>query len=188
MRKIVAAEFMSLDGVIEGPDKWHFPYFNDEMGAAQMAIQAETDTILLGRRTYEEFAGVWPNRTAADTGPIADFMNDTPKLVASTTLKAVEWKNSKLLGGNVARELAGLKGQPGKNIFIIGSATLVRSLLNDGVLDELHIMLDPVVVGSGKRLFEDVSDQMALKLVDSKAFSTGVVSLTYAPPQKAPAP
>jgi dihydrofolate reductase len=180
LRRIIAAEFMSIDGVVESPDKWHSPYFNDELGEAQSLIQAETDTILLGRRTYEEFAQVWPKRTTAEVGPIADFINNTPKLVASTTLRTVEWHNSSLIKGNVAQELRNLKQQPGATIFIIGSPTLVRSLLYDGVLDELRLLVDPIIVGQGKRLFEGVEVQLPLKLVDSKTFKTGVLSLTYA--------
>jgi dihydrofolate reductase len=179
MRKIVAGLFISLDGVIEAPEQWHFPYFNDEMGEAVGSQMAAADTMLLGRRTYEEFAGYW-----ADKGSdveFADVMNNTPKLVASTTLKAVEWQNSTLLGDDVAEELRRLKQEPGKNISITGSATLVRSLLRDGLIDELRLLVHPIVVGSGKRLFEDQAERVPLKLVDSQVFSTGVLYLTYAP-------
>ncbi len=182
MRKIVAGLFMSLDGVVEAPDQWHFPYFNEEMGAAVGAAMAAGDTMLLGRRTYEEFAGYWPHQ-GSDV-PMADQMNNTPKLVVSTTLDRVEWQNSTLIRGNVAEALTGLKQQPGKNINITGSGTLVRSLLRDGVLDELQLLVHPIVVGSGKRLFEDIGAQVPLKLVDSTAFSTGVVSLTFQPADK----
>lgn len=178
MRKIVAGLFVSLDGVIESPEKWQFPYFNDQVGAAVGAQMAASDTMLLGRRTYEEFAAYWPDH-GSDV-PFADQMNDTPKLVASTTLRSVQWKNSTLIDGNVAEELAKLKQQPGKNISITGSATLIRSLLRENVLDELNLLVHPVVVGSGKRLFTDGSEH-ALKLVDSMTFDTGVVSLTYQP-------
>jgi dihydrofolate reductase len=180
MRKIVAGLFISLDGVVESPDKWHFPYFNDEMGQAVGAQMAAADTMLLGRRTYQEFASYWPHQTS-DVPP-ADYMNNTPKLVVSTTLKApLEWQNSTLISGNFAQELTRLKRQPGKNIATTGSATLVRSLLRDNLLDELNLLLHPIVVGSGKRLFDDGIGQVPLKLVDSKTFSTGVLSLTYEP-------
>ncbi len=179
MRKIVAGLFVSLDGVMESPEQWHFPYFNDEMGAAVGAQMAETGTMLLGRRTYEEFAAFWPNQDADD--PTAGHMNTMPKVVVSTTLQAVEWQNSTLIRDNVADEIAKLKGQPGKNIGITGSGTLVRSLLRDGLLDELHLLVHPIVVGSGKRLFEDGGAQVPLKLVDSRTFSTGVLSVTYEP-------
>jgi len=179
MRKIVAGLFVSLDGVMESPEQWHFPYFNDEMGAAVDAQLAASDTMLLGRRTYQDFAGFWPNQGGDD--PVAAHMNNTPKVVVSTTLEAVEWQNSTLIRGNVAEELARLKRQPGKNIGITGSGTLVRSLLRDGLLDELNLLVHPIVVGSGKRLFEDGGSQVPLSLVDSKTFSTGVLSLTYRP-------
>jgi len=179
MRKIVAGLFISLDGVVESPEKWHFPYFNDEMGAAVGALMAASDTMLLGRVTYQGFAAFWPNAGADD--PVAAQMNNTPKLVVSTTLDTVEWQNSTLIKGNVAEELTKLKQQPGKDIGITGSATLVRSLLRDNVLDELHLLVHPIVVGSGKRLFPDGGDQVALGLVDSQTFSTGVLHLTYAP-------
>src|SRR5205085_4151087 len=174
-RKIVAGLFISLDWVFESPEKWHFPYFNDEMGAAVGNAMATTDTMLLGRHTYEEFAGYWP--TSQDD--FAAHMNDTPKLVVSNTLKSLDWQNSTLVSGDVAGELNRLKQQPGKNIGITGSGTLVRTLLRDGVLDELNLLVHPIVIGSGKRLFDEGSGQIPLKLVDSQIFSTGVLSLTY---------
>ena len=179
MRKIIAGLFMSLDGVVESPEQWHFPYFNDEMGAAVGAQMAESDAMLLGRRTYQEFAAYWADKGSDE--PFADQMNKTPKYVASTTLDKVEWENSTLIEGNVVEELTKLKQQPGKNISITGSATLVRSLLQDGVLDELRLLVHPIVVGHGKRLFEEGTGQVPLKLVDSKTFTTGVLSLTYQP-------
>jgi dihydrofolate reductase len=179
MRKIVAGLFISLDGVIEAPEQWHFPYFNDEMGEAVGSQMAAADTMLLGRHTYEEFAAYWPNQ-GGDV-EFAAVMNDTPKLVASTTLKTVEWRNSTLLGDDVAQELRRIKQEPGKDISITGSATLVRSLLRDGLIDELRLLVHPIIVGSGKRLFEDETERVPLKLVDSQTFSTGVLYLTYAP-------
>ncbi len=181
MRKIKSHFFISLDGVVESPDKWHFPYFNDEMGDAVGSQMASADAMLLGRVTYQEFAGYWPHQTS--DVPIADYMNTTPKLVVSTTLDTVEWQNSTLITGDVAGELRRLKQQPGKDISITGSATLVRSMLRDGVLDELRLLVHPIVVGSGKRLFDDGGDRdrVALKLVESRTFTTGVLYLTYAP-------
>jgi dihydrofolate reductase len=179
MRKIVAGLFISLDGVVEAPHLWHFPYFNEEMGADVSSQIAEADTMLLGRRTYEEFASYWPQQSS--DVPLADHMNSTPKIVVSTTLQSVDWQNSRLISGNVAEELRRLKEGSGKNIGITGSGTLVRSLLRDGLLDELHLLVHPIVVGSGKRLFEEDSGQVPLKLVESKTFSTGVLSLAYAP-------
>ena len=181
MRKIVAGLFITLDGVVESPEQWQMPYFNDEMGAEIGAQMAAADTLLLGRRTYQEFAAFFANQTG---DPMAAQMNNTPKLVVSTTLDAVEWQNSTLIVGNVAEELTRIKQKPGKNINISGSATLVRSLLWDNLLDELHLLVHPIVVGSGKRLFPDGGDQVALKLVGSQTFSTGVLHLTYEPTAK----
>jgi dihydrofolate reductase len=133
--------------------------------------------MLLGRVTYQEFAGYWP-RQSSDV-EAADFMNNTPKIVVSTTLESADWQNSRLIKSNVAEELTKLKQQPGKNIGITGSPTLVRSLLRDNLLDELRLLVHPLVVGKGKRLFPDGIDQILLKLVDAKTFSTGVLDLTY---------
>jgi dihydrofolate reductase len=180
MRKVIAGLFLSLDGVMESPEKWHFPYFNDEMGEAVGAAMAAADAMLLGRVTYQEFASYWPGVSSEDQ-PFADHMNNTPKYVVSTTLDKVEWNNSTLIKGNVAEEISKLKQQPGKNIGITGSATLVQSLLQEDLLDELGLMIHPVVVGTGRRLFEEGGGQKGLKLVDSRTFSTGVVSLTYQP-------
>jgi dihydrofolate reductase len=184
MRKVTAGLFVSLDGVTESPEKWHFPYFNDEMGEAVGAAMAAADAMLLGRVTYEEFASYWPGVSSEDQ-PFADYMNTAPKYVASRTLEEpLEWNNSTLIKGNLAEEIRRLKRQPGKNIGITGSVTLVRSLLQEDLLDELGLMIHPVVVGSGKRLFEERGDPKGLKLVDSKTFSTGVVYLTYQPAGK----
>ena len=183
MRKVTAGLFVSLDGVTESPEKWQLPYFNDEMGEAIGAAMAAADAMLLGRVTYQEFASYWPGVRSEDQ-PFADYMNNTPKYVVSTTLDTVEWSNSTLIKGNLAEEITKLKQQPGKNIGITGSTTLVQSLLQDDLLDELGLMIHPVVVGSGKRLFEEGGDLKALKLIDSKTFSTGVVSLTYQPTGK----
>jgi dihydrofolate reductase len=180
MRKIVAGLFISLDGVVEAPDKWHFPYFDEEMGAAVQAMTDGNDAMLLGRRTYEEFAAYWPN----STDDFADHMNGTPKYVVSNTLTAAEWQNSTLISGDAIKELARIKEQPGGDLSISGSGTLVRSLLRDGLLDELGLLVHPIVVGRGKRLFEDMAEQVGLKLVDAKTFRNGVLSLTYAPADK----
>ncbi|MHB8645883.1 MAG: dihydrofolate reductase family protein [Thermomicrobiales bacterium] len=179
MRKIVAGLFISLDGVIEAPETWHFPYFTDEMGAAVAAQMDAADTMLLGRRTYEEFAGFWPNQSNDD--PFAARMNNTPKIVVSTTLDAVTWQNATLIRGNVAEALTQVKQQPGKQIGVTGSATLVRSLLRERLLDELWLMVHPIVVGSGKRLFPDGCERTPLTLVSSQTYSTGVLSLIYQP-------
>jgi dihydrofolate reductase len=179
MRKIVAGLFMSLDGVVESPEQWQFPYFNDEIGQALGSSMAASDTLLLGRRTYQEFAATWPGRGSDD--PVGAYMNNTPKLVASTTLDSTDWQNSTLLNGDLADQLCKLKQQPGKNITITGSITLVRSLLHDGLLDELALMVCPIVVGHGQRLFDDWNEQLQLNLQDATTFSTGVLSLSYTP-------
>lgn len=179
MRKIVAGLFVSLDGVVENPQDWHFPYFNDEMGESVGRTMGSSDTMLLGRKTYEGFAAYWPQQ--GDDVPMAAEMNAMPKLVASTTLQSVEWQNSTLIEGDVAEELTRLKSQPGKNIGITGSVVLVRSLLRAGVLDELVLLLHPIVVGKGQKLFDDMGEQIPLKLANSKTFTTGVLELTYVP-------
>jgi dihydrofolate reductase len=178
MRKVIAALFVSLDGVTEAPQDWNPAYFNEEMGAAIGEAMSNSDALLMGRVNYEEWAAYWPNQSA-DQSNFADYMNNTPKYVVSTTLKDVEWNNSKLLGGDLA-EVAKLKEEPGKDITISGSATLVRSLIREGLLDELRLMIHPVVVGHGRRLFED-GEQAAFELADSRTFETGVVYATYRP-------
>ena len=182
MRKIVAGLFISLDGVVEAPDQWHFPYFNDEMGEAVTAQMDAADAMLLGRVTYQEFAGYWPQQGSEVER--ADHLNNTPKFVVSTTLDRAEWQNTILISGDVVEELTRLKQQPGKDISVVGSGTLVRSLLRDGLLDELRLLVHPIVVGHGKRIFPDGTDQKPLKLVESKTFSTGVLYLTYQPAQR----
>jgi dihydrofolate reductase len=178
MRKIAAGLFMSLDGVMESPEQWTGPYMNDEMGQAIGAQLAAADTMLLGRVTYQTFAAAF----AEGTDPMAAQMNSTPKLVVSTTLGKAEWQNSTLINGDVVTELTRLKQLPGKNIAISGSATLVRSLLYARMLDELNLLVPPLVVGRGRRLFEDDGTQVPLKLLDTKTFSSGVLSLSYGPP------
>ena len=181
MRKVIALELVSVDGVMEKPEEWSFSYSNDEMAEANASGMADSDAMLLGRVTYEEFASYWPYQNSADQ-PFTDYLNDTPKYVVSTTLEEpLEWQNSTLIKGNVAEQIAKLKRQPGKDITILGSATLVGSLLADDLLDELRLMVHPVVLGRGKRLFADEGDRKPLELVDSKTFSTGVLYLTYRP-------
>ncbi|MFJ9410675.1 dihydrofolate reductase family protein [Streptomyces sp. NPDC101393] len=177
MRKITAGTFLSLDGIAGAPETWHFPYFNDEMGAVVQAQMAASDTMLLGRHTYEAFAAYWPQSEDAFAG----HMNSTPKLVVSTTLERAEWQNSTVIGGDdPLAELARLKEKPGKNLAVTGSLTLVRSLLRAGLLDELHLLVHPVIVGSGKRLFAG-DGRIPLRLAGSTTLSTGVLSLVYTP-------
>ena len=179
MRKITASLFVSLDGVAEAPEKWHLEYFTDEMGAVLGAHSAAADTILLGRSTYEEFEAYWSDK--AGDGGLGDYFNDTPKLVASRTLDSATWNNTTLLKGDAAAELSRLKETDGKNIAVTGSMTLVRSLLADHVLDELELLVHPVVVGTGARLFPEGAEQQSLTLVSSKTFESGVVHLVYHP-------
>src|SRR5215813_5261030 len=166
MRKTVAGILMTLDGVVESPEKWQLRYFDDEMGELVDAAAASSDAMLLGRRTYEEFAAFWPSQNGNEA--MADYMNGTPKHVVSTTLKELDWNNSSLVSGNVAEAVAALKRRPGRNIQIYGSPTLVRSLLRDGLLDELELVVHPIVVGGGQRLFENGNYGTALRLVDSR--------------------
>jgi dihydrofolate reductase len=177
MRKINAWLFVTLDGVIEAPEKWVLA--DDDMFAAAEADYAKSDALLLGRRTYETFAASWPER-GSDV-PNADWMNNTPKYVASTTLESAEWNNSTVLEGDVAEAVARLKREDGKDILVNGSGALVRFLMRSHLLDELRLYVHPVVVGSGTRLFDDQSDPVELRLVDSHAYGNGVIALTYKP-------
>jgi dihydrofolate reductase len=179
MRKVNSGLFISLDGVTESPEKWQFDNFDEDMMATMGAHIAAEDTVLLGRVTYQYWAPYWPTSTDE---PYASHINNTPKYVVSSTLDTVEWgtwDNIRLIKGNLAAEIARLKQQPGKNIGVAGSPSLVRSLLQNDLLDELTLMIHPVVAGSGKRLFKDGDDLKRLKLVDTKTTKTGVSILTY---------
>lgn len=172
-------------GDITLPEKrgWSEPYMNDEIGMSIIEQMNNSDALLLGRKTYQEFAAFWPS--VPDTDPFGKIMNSIPKYVVSTTLDKAEWNNSTLIKGNVAEELSRLKQLPGKSINITGSPTLVLSLLQDDLIDELGLLVCPVILGVGRRFFKDGSDTKALKLVDSKPFSSGMVMLTYQPDGKA---
>jgi len=179
MRKVVMGLFMSLDGVVESPSSWASPYFNDDLVDWISAGLPHADAILLGRRTYLEFAELWPGQSGSV--PMAEFLNNTNKHVVSSKLNTLDWGPASLVQGDLAHELHKLKQQPGKNIQIPGSPTLVRSLLRDGLLDELSLAICPIVVGSGMRLFEEMAKQVPLELADSRALSSGVLALTYQP-------
>ena len=182
MRKIMAGLFISLDGVVEAPETWHFPYFNDEMGEIVGAQMGAAGTMLLGRRTYDEFAAYWPS---AEDGDFAARMNGTPKLVVSTTLDEATWQNSTIVRS--LDDLARIKAGEGGDLGITGSPTLVRSLIAAGLLDELRLLVHPFVVGSGKRLFEgDDLSHVPLHLAGSQVLSTGVLSLVYTPDHNPP--
>jgi len=180
MRKITAGLVISLDGVVEAPETWTGPYFNDEVGQAVGMLMAPNDALLLGRVTYEGFATAF----GGQSGGMADQMNNTPKYVVSDTLSSADWQNSTLISGqraDVADQISELKEQPGQTIGMSGSSTLVSWLLRQGLLDQLDLLVFPVVVGSGKRLFSEPDGQVPMKLAGSEAFGTGVVHLTYAP-------
>jgi dihydrofolate reductase len=185
MRRVVAAEYLSVDGRMEMEDPerkderrggWTAPYWNDELEKMQYDLLFASDALLLGRVTYEGFAETWPSTT--DEEGFADQMNSLPKYVASTTLtEPLEW-NATLLEGDPVERVQALKAEPGENILIYGSGELVRSLLPHGVIDELRLMIHPVVLGWGKRLLED-SDRWGLTLADTASTERGVVTLTY---------
>jgi dihydrofolate reductase len=178
MRKITAGMMVSVDGVVEAPEQWTGPYFSPELGQLVGSLMAASDTMLLGRVTYETFAASF----AGNTGdPMAAQMSAFQKVVVSTTLDKADWENTTLIGGDVAAEVTRLKERPGKNINISGSATLVTWLLRQGLLDELNLLLFPVVVGHGRRLFPAEGATAGLTLAHSQAFSTGVVQLVYNP-------
>lgn len=181
MRKVISGLFISLDGVTQSPDQWQFDHFDEGMMQALGAHLADEDAILLGRVTYQEWAPYWPNSTDE---PYASHINRTPKVVVSTTLDSVEWgqwEKPTLIKGNLAAEIGKLKQQPGKNIGVAGSSTLVESLLQADLLDQLTLMIHPVVVGHGKRLFKDGRSLKRLRLVESTTTPTGVVIATYQP-------
>jgi dihydrofolate reductase len=177
MRKIAAGLFISLDGVVEAPETWTGPYFNDQVGQAVGALMAGNDALLLGRATYEGFAAAF----GGQSGGMADQMNNTPKFVVSRTLSSAGWQNSTLISGDIAEQIRLLKQQPGRNIGMSGSSTLVSWLLRQGLLDQLDLLVFPVVIGSGKRLFSEPDGQVPLTLTGSESFSTGVVHLSYEP-------
>ena len=172
---IKSSLFISLDGVIESPETWHFPYFDDQMGAVVGELMSGNDATLLGRQTYDEFASYWPNADPAD--PMTGIMNGSRKYVVSNTLTAAAWENTTLITGDVAAELTKLKADT--RLGTTGSATLVRLLLAQGLVDELHLLVHPIVVGHGKKLFADGAT-VPLKLVSSTTFDTGVLHLVYA--------
>src|SRR3984893_7719954 len=176
MRKIVAGMMVSVDGVVEAPEAWTGPYFSPDLGQLVGSLMAAGDTMRLGPATYQTF----PASFAGNTGdPMAAQMSAFPKVVVSTTLEAADWENTTLIGGDVAQAIARLKEQPVKTINVSGSPTLVTWLLRQGLLDELNLLLFPVVVGHGKRLFEDEGDGAGLTLDHSQALGTGVVQLVY---------
>jgi dihydrofolate reductase len=177
MGKIVSNFFIALDGVVEAPDQWHFPYFDDEMGEAVGKGMDSTEAMLMGRVLYEEWAGYWP--TSQDE-PVASIFNSMPKYVVSQSLGEATWNNTTVINGDVAAGIRDLKDRLDGDISVTGSATLVRWLLAEGLVDRLNLMVHPIAVGKGQRLFEDGATH-ELELVSHEIFGTGVLHLGYAP-------
>lgn len=188
MRKLTAGLFISLDGVVETPDEWHFPYYNAEMGAAVDAQLGAADTLLLGRRTYEAFAEVWPERETAGDGDagFAERLGDARKIVVSAHDPVLTWRNSELLEGDPVEGVTALKSEPGGDIGMSGSVSVVRQLLEAGLLDELHLLVHPVALGKGMRLFDGINAALPLELLRSETFETGVLNLVYGPDASPP--
>lgn len=187
MRKVIVSEFATLDGVMEDPGGaegfehggWSFQFFGEEQQKVKLDELFAADALLLGRVTYQGFAAAWPSMT--DEQGFADRMNGLPKYVASTTLNELEWNNSHVIEGDVAEAVAELKQEPGQDILVAGSLTLARSLLQHDLVDELRLMVSPVVLGSGRSLFGDGLGKKVFKPVDTQTFASGVVVLSYAP-------
>jgi dihydrofolate reductase len=179
MGKIVVHEFISLDGVIEDP-RWTAAYpFDPKMGEAIGAVVATSEALLLGRTTYEMFARSWPGRSAEDD-PGAPFFNDSTKYVVSGTLENPEWENSTVVGPYSAEEIKALKGRVAGNLYVSGSGQLVRGMLADGLVDELHLFVFPLALGEGRKLFTD-GQEVKLSLIGTEAYESGVVHLSYGP-------
>src|SRR5712692_11715475 len=196
MRRIIVFNSLTLDGVMQAPGRsdedrrggfghggWALPYADPEMGKVAGESMATTGGILFGRRTYEDFYSVWPKRT--DNNPFTEVLNNTQKFVASRTLRGpLPWMNSTLLEGEAAEAVARLKEQPGKDIVVLGSGELLQSLMRRKLIDEYVLQIHPLVLGSGRRLFTDGGMYGALRLVDSKTTTTGVLIATYQPCQQ----
>jgi dihydrofolate reductase len=188
MRKITAGLFIALDGVVEEPGDWHFPYFNDEMGAAVDGQIGAADTLLLGRKSYDSFAGAWPDREAAgdDDADFARKLGDARKIVVSNRTLDFTWRNSEQLKGDLVDAVTALKHEPGGDIAMSGSVSVVRQLLAAGLLDELHLLVHPIAVRKGMRLFDEADSPLPLRLVSSETFKTGVQYVVYAPAESSP--
>jgi dihydrofolate reductase len=178
MRRIVWSEYVSLDGVVDEPGKWSIPYFSDDLAKYKTDELWACDALLLGRVTYEGFASAWPTMEDVE-GDFAVRMNTLPKYVVSTTLEKADWNNSTIIRENVPDEVARLKEQPGDNILIGGSDSLARTLLEHKLIDEVRMLVHPIAVGFGRRLFDGGDGSLGLKLVDTQSFDSGVVALTY---------
>jgi dihydrofolate reductase len=181
MRKVIASEMVTPDGYFAGPNgelDWFF--WNEEMAKNAIDLVSTVDTILFGRVTYELMASYWPSASAPTEDPIIiDKMNNLPKIVFSKTLEKVGWNNTKLMKEITAEEILKMKEQPGKNMVIFGSGSIVSTLINLDLIDEYHLLVNPVVLGMGKLLFKNIKDRHNLKLVKAKTFTNGVVLLDY---------
>lgn len=178
MRKVVASMYVTLDGVMEAPNEWSFQFWSDEAATFKYDELFASDGLLLGRVTYQGFAAAWP--TMEGTGEYGERMNSLPKFVASRTLQEATW-NATLMKDNVAEEVRKLKQQVGQDLLIFGSAELVQTLMEADLIDEYRLMLYPVVVGKGKKLFPEGSAKKTMKLVSTQTFASGVVILSYEP-------
>jgi dihydrofolate reductase len=181
--RLVATEYLSVDGVFEEPGRWSGPFFNDEAAQFKWAELQASDALLLGRRTYEGFASAWPSFT--DEIGFADKMNSMPKYVVSSTLASADWKGSKLIKGGVADEIRRLKHEPGQDLLLSGSAQLFNAMKQENLIDLYRFMLHPIVLGHGARLFADGDDASTLRLTHTKTFTSGVVILEYQPADRA---
>ena len=189
MATITASLFSALDGVVDpGVGDWHFPYFNEEMGEAVDGTH-NADVMLFGRVTYDSFAGAWPEREAAggEDASFAKRLGDMRKIVASRSRLELSWRNSEQLQGELVESVTALKNDPAvRRIAISGSVSVVRQLLDAGLLDELHLFVHPATAGSGLRLFEEGGPTLHLSLVSARPFATGVVYLVYRPAEQSP--
>ena len=183
MRRIIFQNMVSLDGYFEGPNReidWHL--VDAEFNEFANDFLKSVDTLLFGRVTYEGMASYWPTEMAVHDDPtIARLMNSLAKVVVSTTLKKVEWNNTRLIRENVIEEISRLKQQPGKDIAIFGSSDLAVSLIQAGLIDEIRIFINPVILGGGKPLFKGIKNRLKLKLLSTKVFQSGNVLLSYQP-------
>jgi len=177
--RLVATEYLSVDGVMDEPGKWSFPFWNEEASKFKEEELHATDALLLGRLTYEGFAAAWP--TMKDTGEFGERMNSMKKYVVSTTLKDPTWTNTTVITGDPVEEIRKLRAQPGKDLLLSGSGTLVRSLIPHDLIDEFRLMVHPIVLGRGKRLFLGDEPERVLQLTGVKQFATGITVLSYEP-------
>lgn len=175
--RLVATEYLSLDGIFEEPGHWSFPFFDEQAGQFKFDELKASDALLLGRLTYEGFAKAWP--TMEGTGEFGVKMNTMPKYVVSSTLEKADWPGSVLIKGDVVEEIRKVKRQPGQDLLLSGSAQLFNSLMHEDLIDLYRIMLFPIVLGKGKRLFAEGEGSRDLDLKETHRFSKGVVVLEY---------